>query len=72
MGQVVNPAGVHAQLMSGTIDRISNALGLEITVENGRVQLSNFDGYRILRMPEAPQLETHIVPAERIVRRPRW
>ena len=36
VGQVVNPAGVHAQFTSGTIDGISIALGLEITVENGR------------------------------------
>ena len=45
VGQVVNPSGVQAQLEGGTVDGISTALGLEITVENGRIQQSNFDGY---------------------------
>jgi isoquinoline 1-oxidoreductase beta subunit len=63
VGQVVNPAGVHAQLMGGTVDGISTALGLEITVEGGRVQQSNFDGYPLLRLPDAPRVETHILPS---------
>ncbi len=63
VGQVVNPAGVQAQLEGGTVDGISTALGLEITVENGRIQQSNFDGYPLLRMPEAPRVETHILPS---------
>jgi len=63
VGQVVNPAGVQAQLMGGTVDGISTALGLEITVEDGRVQQTNFDGYPILRMPDAPFVETHILPS---------
>jgi isoquinoline 1-oxidoreductase beta subunit len=63
IGQVVNPPGAHAQLMGGTVDGISTALGLEITVEDGRVQQSNFDGYPILRMPDAPPVETHILPS---------
>jgi len=59
----VNPAGVQAQLEGGTVDGISTALGLEITVENGRIQQSNFDGYPVLRMPDAPRVETHILPS---------
>ena len=54
VGQVVNPAGVEAQLMGGTVDGLSTAIGLEITVENGRIEQSNFDGYPLLRMPDAP------------------
>ncbi|HEX5163453.1 MAG TPA: molybdopterin cofactor-binding domain-containing protein [Steroidobacteraceae bacterium] len=63
VGQVVNPAGVHAQLEGGTVDGISTALGLEITVENGRIQQSNFDGYPLLRMADSPRVETHILPS---------
>ena len=63
VGQVVNPAGVHAQLMGATIDGISTALGLEITVEDGRVQQSNFDGYPLLRISDAPAIETHVLPS---------
>jgi isoquinoline 1-oxidoreductase beta subunit len=63
VGQIVNPAGVEAQLMGGTVDGISTATGLEITVANGRVQQSNFDGYPLLRMPDAPRVETHALPS---------
>ena len=51
---VVNPAGVEAQLQGGTIDGLSTAIGLQITVEDGRIQQSNFDDYRLMRMPDAP------------------
>ena len=61
VGQIVNPAGVEAQLMGGTVDGISTATGLEITVSNGRVQQTNFDGYPLLRMPDAPSVETHVL-----------
>ena len=37
--------------MGGTIDGLSTAIGLEITVADGRIEQSNFDGYPLLRMP---------------------
>ena len=61
VGQVVNPTGVEAQLMGGTIDGLSTAIGLEITVANGRIEQSNFDGYPLMRMPDAPRVETHVL-----------
>ena len=62
-GIAVNPLGVEAQLEGGTIDGLSTALNLEITVENGRVVQSNFHNYRIARMSQIPAaLETHILP----------
>jgi isoquinoline 1-oxidoreductase subunit beta len=61
VGVVVNPAGVEAQLQGGTIDGLSTAIGLQITVEDGRIQQSNFDSYRLLRMPDAPTVEAHLV-----------
>ncbi|MGI9287366.1 MAG: molybdopterin cofactor-binding domain-containing protein, partial [Pseudomonadales bacterium] len=42
VGQVVNPSGLEGQIISGTIDGISTALNLEITVNDGKVQQSNF------------------------------
>jgi len=61
VGIVVNPSGVEAQLQGGTIDGLSTAIGLEITVADGRVQQSNFDGYRLMRMPDAPLVEAHLI-----------
>ena len=63
VGQIVNPAGVEAQLMGGTIDGLSTAIGLEVTVVDGRIQQSNFDGYPLMRMPDAPFVEAHVMPS---------
>jgi isoquinoline 1-oxidoreductase beta subunit len=63
VGLVVNPSGVEAQLMGGTLDGLSTAIGLQITVENGRVQQSNFNGYPLMRMPDAPLVEVHVLPS---------
>jgi isoquinoline 1-oxidoreductase beta subunit len=61
-GYAVHPNGVDAQLQGGTIDGLSTALGLEITVKDGRVQQSNFDDYPLARIAMVPSLfETHIL-----------
>jgi isoquinoline 1-oxidoreductase beta subunit len=61
-GYAVHPNGVDAQLQGGTIDGLSTALGLEITVKDGRVQQSNFDDYPLARIATVPSLfETHIL-----------
>ncbi|MBU6458949.1 MAG: molybdopterin-dependent oxidoreductase, partial [Bradyrhizobium sp.] len=60
-GTVVNPNTVQAQLMSGAIFGTTAALYGEITLKNGRVEQTNFDTYRMIRMNEAPAIEVHIV-----------
>jgi len=62
-GVVVNPMGVEAQLQGGTVDGLSTALNLEITVEDGQIVQSNFHDYPIMRMNQLPaRVETHIMP----------
>ncbi len=62
-GLAVHPNGVEAQLEGGTIDGLSTALGLEITVNNGQVEQSNFDNYPIARIAAIPaRFEAHILP----------
>jgi isoquinoline 1-oxidoreductase beta subunit len=61
VGQVVNPLGVEAQMMGGTIDGLSTALNLEITVRDGQVQQSNFHDYPLLRSAQAPDVEVIII-----------
>jgi isoquinoline 1-oxidoreductase beta subunit len=55
IGRVVNPLGAEAQMMGGTIDGISAALNLAITVRDGEVQQKNFTDYSLLRMAQAPE-----------------
>jgi isoquinoline 1-oxidoreductase beta subunit len=62
VGRIVNPLGVEAQMMGGTIDGISTALRLAITVKDGEVQQKNFPDYPLMRMAEAPHsVEVEIV-----------
>jgi isoquinoline 1-oxidoreductase beta subunit len=59
----VNPLAVEAQLQGGTVDGLSTALGLEITVKDGQIEQSNFDNYPLLRIASIPaRFETHILP----------
>lgn len=60
-GPVVNPDTIAAQMQSGVVFGLSAALYGEITVDKGRVQQSNFTDYPVLRMPEMPVVEVHIV-----------
>jgi isoquinoline 1-oxidoreductase beta subunit len=62
VGRVVNPLGVEAQMMGGTIDGISSALNLAITLKEGQVQQRNFTDYQLMRMAQSPHnVEVHIV-----------
>ena len=60
-GQVVNPESVRAQAESAIVYGLSAALKNEITIKNGAVEQSNFDGYDPIRIHEAPPIEVHIL-----------
>jgi isoquinoline 1-oxidoreductase beta subunit len=46
---------------SGIVYGLSAALYGEVTLKDGRVQQSNFDDYRVLRLDAMPKVEVHIV-----------
>jgi isoquinoline 1-oxidoreductase beta subunit len=60
-GVVVNPDTVRAQMEGGIIFGLTAALFSEITLKNGRVEQSNFNDYRIMRINEAPAIEVYLV-----------
>jgi len=60
-GIVVNPDTVVAQLEGGIIFGLTAALHSEITLARGRVQQSNFNNYRMMRINEAPKIEVHLI-----------
>lgn len=62
-GPVVNPDTIAAQMQGGVVFGLSAALYGEITIDKGRVQQSNFHDYPVLRIPEMPVVEVHIVPS---------
>ena len=62
-GYAVHPNAVEAQLQGGTIDGISTALGLQITIKDGQIQQSNFHDYPLARIAAFPaRFEAHILP----------
>jgi isoquinoline 1-oxidoreductase beta subunit len=54
-GQPVNPLGISAQMQGGTIDGLSTALNLEITIKDGRVEQGNFNDYPLATMAQMPR-----------------
>ena len=62
-GQVVNRAIVAQQITSGIIYGLSAALKCAITIDRGRVEQASFSDYDVIRMPEPPVVEVHIVPS---------
>ncbi len=62
-GIAVNPNTIKAQLQGGLIFGLTAALHGEITIDKGRVQQSNFNDYRMLRINETPPIEIHVIPS---------
>ncbi|HEV2750266.1 MAG TPA: xanthine dehydrogenase family protein molybdopterin-binding subunit [Gemmatimonadales bacterium] len=62
-GPAVNPGQIEQQMLGGIVFGLSAALYGEITLAGGRVVQGNFDTYPVVRMPEAPVVEVHIVPS---------
>ena len=62
-GQPVNVGQIEAQIQGGVVFGLSAALYGEITLAAGRVVQGNFDSYRVVRLPQSPHVEVHIVPS---------
>lgn len=62
-GVAVSPDQIAAQMEGGTCYGLSAALFGEVTLTDGQIDQSNFDRYRVLRINEAPMVETNIVPS---------
>jgi len=64
VGPVINMSSAEQQMQGATIDALSTVMNLEVTVEKGRVQETNFHEYPILRMADAPQVEAHFIQSD--------
>jgi isoquinoline 1-oxidoreductase beta subunit len=63
-GLVINPAGLEGQAESGIAWGLSATLHGRIDFKNGSAVQENFSDFEVLRMHEAPEIETHIVPSD--------
>jgi isoquinoline 1-oxidoreductase beta subunit len=62
-GIAISPDQIAAQMEGGTCYGLSAALYSHVSLKDGVVEQRNFDSYRVLRMTEAPHVETHILPS---------
>ncbi len=62
-GRTINPNGVTAQVEGAIVMGASAALMEEITVKDGRVEAGNFDHYPLLKLRDAPDVETILLQA---------
>jgi isoquinoline 1-oxidoreductase beta subunit len=62
-GHVVNPLSVEMQVQGAIVYALTAALYGEITIKDGAAEQTNFDTYEMLRLADAPKVETVIVPS---------
>jgi isoquinoline 1-oxidoreductase beta subunit len=62
-GTAINPDVIKAQMEGGIGFGLGAILKGEITLEGGKVQQANFDGYEVLHIDEMPAVEVHILPS---------
>lgn len=60
-GQVVNLSGARQQVMGGIVDGMGHAMYSKLSFKDGAAEQKNFDTYRLIRIKEIPEVETHFV-----------
>ncbi|MBT8228627.1 MAG: molybdopterin-dependent oxidoreductase [Bacteroidia bacterium] len=63
-GIVINPVAALNQVEGGIIDGIGHAMYGNFEFENGQAKQQNFNTYRLIRMNEAPEIETYFVESQ--------
>ncbi len=63
-GIVVNPLGALNQIEGGIVDGIGHALYSDFTFKDGVPSATNYSTYRLIRMNEAPKVETYLIQNE--------
>ena len=63
-GIAIHPDQARAQLTGGILYGLGAALYDEITIEQGRVQQSNFNNYPSIRINQVPIVEVYLVPSQ--------
>jgi isoquinoline 1-oxidoreductase beta subunit len=63
-GLVINPAGLEGQAESGITWGLSATLHGRIDFKHGSAVQENFSDFEVIRMDEAPEIETYIAPSD--------
>jgi len=60
----VNPDSVAAQMEGGIAFGLSTAFLSEITLDRGRVEQSNFDGFKLISLAQMPEIDVVILDSQ--------
>ena len=63
-GRVINPLGAEQQIEGGIIDGLGHALYGELTFDKGAARQKNFNTYRMIRINDAPDIETQFIESD--------
>jgi isoquinoline 1-oxidoreductase beta subunit len=63
-GQLINRSGAENQAEGGIIDGLGSAWFCDMPIVSGSSQNLNFDSYRLIRMNEAPDVETRFLDTD--------
>jgi isoquinoline 1-oxidoreductase beta subunit len=64
IGPRINLSAAENEFEGAMIDGLSTMMGLEITMENGRIEQKNFDSYPVLRIEHAPEVEAYWIDSD--------
>jgi isoquinoline 1-oxidoreductase beta subunit len=64
VGPIINLSSAENQVEGCVIDGISVLAGQQLSIENGRIQETNFDRYPLLRIAHTPQIEVHFIDSD--------
>ena len=64
VGPIINMSGATSQVEGAVIDGLSTMIGQKITMENGRVEQSNLHDYPVLRLPNAPKVDSYFIQGD--------
>jgi isoquinoline 1-oxidoreductase beta subunit len=60
-GQVINSGGAQQQVMGAIVDGMGHAMYGKLSFKDGESEQKNYNNYRLIRMKEIPEIETHFV-----------
>ena len=64
VGPIINMSGALSQVEGAVIDGFSTMMAQKITMENGRIEQSNFHDYQVLRIPDSPRVDIHFIQSD--------
>ena len=64
VGPIINMSGAISQVEGAVIDGLSTMMAQKITMENGRIEQSNFHDYQVLRITGSPAVDVHFIQSD--------